>query len=827
MRLFPRVPVSPCLRVGLSVLLLASFVAIALAQSTGTSGPSLPWIDARYYSSLTAAQNAAVTNGKGVMVSTSMTVSGMSITVPLSVVKGGMLTVASGQTVTVTGSFDAGRYQVFSGSGSVVFTTVKEVLPEWWGAKADGSTDSRSALQSAVDSLAPSGGLVRLSSGTYLIGSFSSGYYTVRPRSGVSVNGAGPASIIKFKDNLRTSTQGLSFLYDNDTAQENITYSDFTVDWNGQNNLVSAGNTATENINRMGGAAGMYNVHFRNMTFKNAAGAHHIYISNGNAESNSNGRCSVIGCTFLDAGKAITGNTNVTDHTSLYLDAPNSSAIGNTFTMSNLNDSVSTAMETHDRDIVLEGNTVYGYNTAVNIGAQVQNTSGIRVLGNVVNQTVQGAVLWTAGTYSLSDISIVGNDFRLRENNILASVAVNATASTMAGSVSGSRISIKSNRFRQLTQSYPDLSAPAIFLYRWDGISIQENEITNFTGEAVYIEAEVGVRRISSVDIKGNTMIDCGTTSVASNKRFIAVNAGPTLNTDDISNVNISGNSVVSGASGGTAATYGITLNSGRLPNLRMVNNSFTGLTSAELNSLNTTDTFKMDGFYPDRVPSLASASTITINSMVTHITGSVDIFNITPPAGHSGLVTLITDSGNFFGKTGNIIRPYWSHAGESIPFTYDASTAKWYPPSKDVFYTQATPSTSVTGTTALTSLWTTTIPGGMLGSNGRLEIDTIVEVTNNANLKNVRVWYGGTEINIRTLASVPNYQFMSYLINLGAENSNGYPYNTLGLTNFNGFTKSALNTAVDQQLKITTTPTSTLDTISLRSVGITIKRGD
>ena len=73
-------------------------------------------------------------------------------------VRPGLITVSSGKTLTINGPFEAPLYQIFSGSGSVVFgvMSVKEVYPEWWGAipyTADiAACDSSAAFQKAVDS---------------------------------------------------------------------------------------------------------------------------------------------------------------------------------------------------------------------------------------------------------------------------------------------------------------------------------------------------------------------------------------------------------------------------------------------------------------------------------------------------------------------------------------------------------------------------------------------------------------------------------------------------------------------------------------------------
>jgi len=93
-----------------------------------------------------------------------------SVTVPttmsLKIVKGGVVT-TTGFTLTVNGPFNAGPYQIFSGTGTVVFGNGQDVSPEWWG--VDG-TDDYVPIQAAIDSITASRGLVRLLSKTYTLG---------------------------------------------------------------------------------------------------------------------------------------------------------------------------------------------------------------------------------------------------------------------------------------------------------------------------------------------------------------------------------------------------------------------------------------------------------------------------------------------------------------------------------------------------------------------------------------------------------------------------------------------------------------------------------
>ena len=84
--------------------------------------------------------------------------------VTLRVERRATLAIPQGVTLTINGGLEAGLYQVFSctGTGKVVFGRpggVKELVPQWWGAKGDGSTDDIIPLQAMVDCSLDSGGL--------------------------------------------------------------------------------------------------------------------------------------------------------------------------------------------------------------------------------------------------------------------------------------------------------------------------------------------------------------------------------------------------------------------------------------------------------------------------------------------------------------------------------------------------------------------------------------------------------------------------------------------------------------------------------------------
>lgn len=112
------------------------------------------------------------------------------------IMSGGKFSVTSGATLTLTGALEARPVQLFAGGGAVSFTgnaSIPEVYPQWWGAKGDGVTDDRAAVQAAVDASAGALGaaVVEFPGGSYVL----SGSVSV-PEARISFRGYG-AKIIQ------------------------------------------------------------------------------------------------------------------------------------------------------------------------------------------------------------------------------------------------------------------------------------------------------------------------------------------------------------------------------------------------------------------------------------------------------------------------------------------------------------------------------------------------------------------------------------------------------------------------------------------------------
>jgi hypothetical protein len=332
------------------------------------------------------------------------------------------------------------------------------------------------------------------------------------------------------------------------------------MDFNGTNNL-DTWHSVQSSINRMGGAHGLKNVRYRNIKFKDAAGAHFLYLSNGSDTAQVVEQVSVSQCIFENCGGAITGNLT-TDHSSIYFDINNGTVENNIFTMSNTDDTIATAIETHGSDVVCSGNTIYGYNKAFNLGGDARNASNVVVEGNTARQVNEFVTLWTAGTYVYRNILIDGNILELRESTGINSIGINAPAACMASSVYGSGLTITNNII--VGPDNPTLTGYAhmgVNIYKWNDILISGNQISRFVREGIGVWNDAGTETIKNVNISNNQLRSCGFTTTAANKRGIVIVAGATPGTDDINYLSIQNNQILCDAPYGTVASWGITFN--------------------------------------------------------------------------------------------------------------------------------------------------------------------------------------------------------------------------------------------------------------------------
>ncbi len=152
-------------------LALVLGLAMSLAFFISAAEKDEAWIDAKNFTSFSAAVEAAA--GKTLVISRAEKLDKDTVipaNIHLLFLKGGSIVKSANYTLRIEGPVTAPLMQIFSGFSPKEVTfglgSVKEVYPQWWGAKGDGIKDDTQAIQAAVDSNVA---LVHLPKGTYLV----------------------------------------------------------------------------------------------------------------------------------------------------------------------------------------------------------------------------------------------------------------------------------------------------------------------------------------------------------------------------------------------------------------------------------------------------------------------------------------------------------------------------------------------------------------------------------------------------------------------------------------------------------------------------------
>lgn len=434
-----------------------------------------------------------------------------------------------------------------------------------YGADPTGVSDSVAAIQGAINAVyAAGGGVVFLPKGTYLLNTVSGGIYLLKAKSGVSVIGQGPESVLKAGDNLRDTDHGLAILYDHTEALSNIVYRDFTVDFNGQNNLVLSGYGPSGKLNRMGGHAGNTNILVEKVHFLNSAGYHFLCFIGGGSN------VVIRNCTFNEEGTSISGN-QITDHSSIYIDADNVIIEGNNF-VNSTQSTVGTAIEIHGNNNRAQNNHAVYYRRLANLCADVKDASGTEFHHNTAIHVKSGIALFSASSYLGSHWNIHDNIIGLAESDESGILGDNTRLTSTRNL---SHVSIRGNEIYQETFVTDTHQLSGIYVTRIDDLLIANNNIHDLWREAIKLQTQP-TRSINRVQIIGNKIKDVGLTSTTGNKRAIAFNAY-NVSGGEINNIDVKDNVITLSTTHGTVANYGIEFNNGSFPNTRIVNNTIRG----------------------------------------------------------------------------------------------------------------------------------------------------------------------------------------------------------------------------------------------------------
>lgn len=135
--------------------------------------------------------------------------------------------------------------------------------------------------------------------------------------------------------------------------------------------------------------------------------------------------------------------------------------------------------------------------------------------------------------------------------------------------------------------------------------------------------------------------------------------------------------------------------------------------------------------------------------------------------------------------------------------------------------------SSTVTGTTAETTLASCTIPGGAIGANGSLYVNTCLSWTNNGNNKTYRIKLGTTQIG-GAVSTTSQYACSSSLVSNRNSQSAQIFSNPFAFSMFGVHTNAhygTVDTSTNQTLIITCTLASASDSCAVESFDVFIMK--
>ena len=161
---------------------------------------------------------------------------GVTVTIPSNIIliipNGAKIDGISGggtETLAINGLLIDKEYQIFGDNITVTGSSlIKFAYPEWWETNTTpGTTDMRTAINSAIDFLTTNGGKALLGPTTYMVQNINNDGPGITMKSNVTLQGVGPVSIIK---GYSTDLMQTVINTPASTPQENIIFKDFTID---------------------------------------------------------------------------------------------------------------------------------------------------------------------------------------------------------------------------------------------------------------------------------------------------------------------------------------------------------------------------------------------------------------------------------------------------------------------------------------------------------------------------------------------------------------------------------------------------------------------
>jgi hypothetical protein len=579
-----------------------------------------------------------------------------------------------------------------------------------FGAKGDGVTDDRIAIQVAIDAAATSPyGCVFFPAGTYLIASKISTPTMLDVKSNILYLGQGDSSIIK----IAASMGDFDLFRPLSGSVSNAIFRDFKVDGNGTNNLQGVGQRFLKDALNIPTAI---NVLVQNITCVNMSGERVFSFGTGTGAACS--ELEIRDCRISTVGDSVSGNSNLTDHSSIYMEANRAVVQGNQF-YNATQSTKATAIEVHGYNVTVDSNVIHGYNIGI-IGAAIISDH----INNCYSNNVMRFVRSSFRAYNVSGFVF---DQTILKGNVFSQVGgVYPIIDLDTGMTTASLLSIliHGNVLQNDSAAASGDAGFGIAVGRSKEVKITDNLFKSTMSRAIGTNFSNGIQADETrLEISGNTFMDCGKTTgagsfavaisilsanklaelrIVNNRIFNSTGSTPTLKgisgNAPLGQALISGN-MISGMGTleidwGTAAKDFLWLSHiGAATPEGVMDGSIgswwldrtTGYTYRKFTATGT-----LTGWRAEQVNSqfmstlggdIASAGTIAPTSQIQRVSGVAAIGTITVPPGFTnGVIWLIPTGAFTWTAAGNISVAGVAVVGKALAMVYETNSGKWNP---------------------------------------------------------------------------------------------------------------------------------------------------
>lgn len=379
---------------------------------------------------------------------------------------------------------------------------------KWFGARGDGIHDDSNAINDCINYVhARGGGTVLLpENSTFLLKTKRGGHGTfIQPRPNVNIKGS-ETSVLKADAGFKSIFNMIAHWAIDFPGEklENCTFEGFTIDHNGENNLVETATLSSTKCLSIG-AIDARNIKIRNIKVRNNAGRqcfmfgglyNGVYYTPDNIVITEN--------EVLSFGAGVVGNTLQTDHSCIYLNGTNMLISKNRFInpLDNFDKglNVGTAIELHCSDSVVTDNYFERANIGIIVASSIENIDNLEISGN--RGTTQGAAieLWTNEGYKTSNLYIAKN--KIKSGNYGFKARLDRNKYLLEN------IYLQSNEFRRRDPSVikSEIYSGILLDNVAGNITIDDNVVAGFSGKGI----EISLSMIGNKQIKitKNTLIN-------------------------------------------------------------------------------------------------------------------------------------------------------------------------------------------------------------------------------------------------------------------------------------------------------------------------------